>query len=492
MMKRFFTEWALYPFLIPLIFILNELRSVYYEYFSTGSIDKLIFILIIFFTNAAIYFIAYFVIKNKIKTGILVLIPLLFLDFYFDVFNYLIQFSFIKSLTDFVGFKIHWISVLVLGVFTLLLVVFLKRTKYHFLRLNLYLNIVFGLFLGVEIVKYTFTVIDKHDIKLENTIEGQLKFTRNTKSLPDIYVIIFDSYTANSSLKEYWNYENVEIQTFLKDRGFRIPSNSHSCYNETEFSISSILNASYLNVQNISEVKRSRFSDLVECYRNNKIICGLHKYGYKFSEHSIFNQQKIPNLLDFVFENLYYRTYFYLIQEKIFGLKNPEYKAVNEKIYNEVMSTEKQSVPKFNYIHLALPHCPYIFDSTGKEITDKSICSNCSNKETYEQQLIFSNKLMKEIVDHILKTDPNSIIDIQGDHGFRFLYQESKKDMTEEGFTIFQAIYLPDKNYTMIPDTIYAVNTFRYLFNAYFGTKMQILPNRTTNVIDLDEIREIK
>ena len=99
---------------------------------------------------------------------------------------------------------------------------------------------------------------------------------------------------------------------------------------------------------------------------------------------------------------------------------------------------------------------------------------------------------MKNIVDHILKTDPNSIIDIQGDHGFRFLYQESKKDMTEEGFTIFQAMYLPDKNYSMIPDTIYAVNTFRYLFNAYFGTNMQILPNRTTNVLDLDEIRKIK
>ncbi|MEI6124057.1 MAG: hypothetical protein WCQ95_10580 [Bacteroidota bacterium] len=490
-MKKIINQWALYPFFIPLILIFNELRSVYFDYISLGFYDKLVFSMIIFFTNITIYVLAYLLLKNKIKAGILILMPLMFLDFYFDAFNYLIQLSFIKPLYLIIGFKVHKLALFFLSVITLLLFIYFRRSKLRFVKFNLYLNIVFGIFLCIEIVKYTSTILNTHELKLENTFNTPIKFTKNTDSLPDIYFVIFDSYTGNASLRRYWNYDNLDIQSFLIGKGFLVPTFAQSCYNGTTFSIPSFLNASYINIQNKSEADKTRCIDLVDLLRHNQISKELLNYGYKFQEYSIFNRKPKPDLQSFFIENLYYRTFFYLVQEKFFGLKNVNYSLVNESNFKKLLEVKKHESPVIHYAYFYMPHCPYLFDSTGKEIYDKNICYDCLNKEAYKEQLIYTNSKIKIITNHILKVDPKSIIIFQADHGFRFLFDIDAKDRREEGFSIFQAIYLPNKNYKNIADTTYSVNTFRYVFNNYFGTNLPVLKGKKVNVGDENEIKDI-
>jgi len=95
-MKKFysiFIDLPWYVLMVPFIFILNELRFVFFEYISTTTYNKIVFISIIFFSDLIIFVICKLFIKNKIKAGILSILPLLFFNHYFDIFNYFLKFE---------------------------------------------------------------------------------------------------------------------------------------------------------------------------------------------------------------------------------------------------------------------------------------------------------------------------------------------------------------------------------------------------------------
>jgi len=182
-------------------------------------------------------------------------------------------------------------------------------------------------------------------------------------------------------------------------------------------------------------------------------------------------------------------VYIYLtaISEKIFGVSKPDYLKTND-IKNSIFKTNKENNPFFVYVHFPIPHYPYFFDSNGNKITDLNKNFNRTNKFYYLSQLKYTNSVIKEVTENIIKHDKNSIIIIQGDHGFRFLTNEKASDIDDEGFSILNAIYLPDSNYVGFPDTMNAINTFRYIFNNYFDTKLKILENKRTYILDSHEI----
>ncbi len=88
----------------------------------------------------------------------------------------------------------------------------------------------------------------------------------------------------------------------------------------------------------------------------------------------------------------------------------------------------------------------------------------------YKNQLTFINNKMLEAVDTILansKTPP--IIVIQGDHG-PWLQTNPNR------MKILNAYYLPGHNDRLYP-AITPVNTFRLIFDSYFGGKYDLLPD---------------
>jgi len=97
------------------------------------------------------------------------------------------------------------------------------------------------------------------------------------------------------------------------------------------------------------------------------------------------------------------------------------------------------------------------------------------NKDDYLEQLIYVNQPVTNLVADILaksKTPP--IIVLQGDHGFRFLQGTNQ---TSEAMTILNAYHLPGAQ----PDWVYEgttpVNSFRMIFNHYFGTHYSYHPD---------------
>lgn len=112
------------------------------------------------------------------------------------------------------------------------------------------------------------------------------------------------------------------------------------------------------------------------------------------------------------------------------------------------------------------------------------------NKDDYLEQLIYANQLVTNVVADILaksKTPP--IIVLQGDHGFRYL---PGTNQTNEAMTILSAYHLPGAQPGWVYEGITPVNSFRMIFNHYFGTQYFYHPDVQLTEKDQPPGRQLK
>ena len=94
--------------------------------------------------------------------------------------------------------------------------------------------------------------------------------------------------------------------------------------------------------------------------------------------------------------------------------------------------------------------------------------------EGYKRQLIFINKKVQEMIDRIIINSPDPpIIILQSDHGP--LSQLGLESIYKERMSILNAYYLPNNGQKLLYDNITPVNTFRIIFNYYFGANLKLL-----------------
>jgi hypothetical protein len=149
--------------------------------------------------------------------------------------------------------------------------------------------------------------------------------------------------------------------------------------------------------------------------------------------------------------------------------------------------------PKVTYFHILVPHPPFIFDENGNPIEPDRPYSLMDGDEFggsleeyqagYRGQIVFLNREILKAVDAILaksKTPP--VIVLMGDHGPGSMF---KWDITDPGCVWerthnLYAVLLPNhQNDGTLYSSITPVNTFRVIFNTYFGTDLPLLEDRT-------------
>jgi len=149
--------------------------------------------------------------------------------------------------------------------------------------------------------------------------------------------------------------------------------------------------------------------------------------------------------------------------------------------------------PQFAYVHLILPHPPFVFGPDG-EYTNPADFWNKEKKYApdkfkigYVNQVIFLNTKLLEMIDTILaESDTPPIILLQGDHG-------PWSQPNPQHFFILNAYYLPDHTTELYPQ-LSPVNSFRIIFNDYFGGSYDMLPDVTyySPVPKLYDFSEVK
>ena len=150
--------------------------------------------------------------------------------------------------------------------------------------------------------------------------------------------------------------------------------------------------------------------------------------------------------------------------------------------------------PKFVFIHMVIPHPPFVFDRAGKPVEPKNLTfADASHLglppeeyvARYSEQLLYANRLVEHMIDVILKNSPGEpLIILQGDHGpgGHLDWQSLENSCIRERLSILNAYYLPGgktaEEVGLYP-SITPVNSFRLLLDAYLGTDLGAIEDRS-------------
>jgi hypothetical protein len=330
-----------------------------------------------------------------------------------------------------------------------------------------------------------------HYVAAKNAPVEQL--TRPANS-PDVYYFILDSYARADLLKQAYGYDNSPFIQELEERGFYVAKCSQSNYIRTEISVGSSLNMSYLqDLDPAFSPDSTRRTRLWDSLKHSAARYNFENMGYKtigfatgfawneLEDADVFYSPESISMGMTEFEVLFLRTTLgryvnemhWIDPDQIMG-QNFRDRTMN--VFNKLDDIARDPDPTFAYVHLISPHPPFVFGPNGEPTYPPDFWNE--NREYpaglyakgYQNQLTFLNKKMLEAVDTILaNSDTPPIIVIQGDHG-PWLQTNEKR------MRILNAYYLPGHNDKLYPN-ITPVNTFRLIFDTYFGGNYDMLPD---------------
>jgi hypothetical protein len=445
-----------------------------------------------------IFFISVFLFKNISKAGLFTLLVEFLFFSYGHVYQLLEQSS---GLGIFLGHHRAlipiYLLILIIGFFVI------KKIKLNFEITN-YLNIlvvILILFPVIQIVKSSIiTSININNSSVKNDISSTpeemstLQANALNSAKPDVYYIILDSYTREDVLITDYSFDNSDFLSSLQSLGFYVARCSNSNYAHTRSSLTSSLNMKYLQEMDTSLTPEKTDRSLVDgLLLNNTVIKEFKKFGYtietiqsfigflNFNETDVY--YKLPNEFFLTmpfqpFEVLFLKTTFGKVATELHipAIDNfiqkafyPWYDFVRsqEFILNKLPDIIEDPSPKFVFVHVYIPHHPFIFNPDGTYTMDDAFYREAYNypinddlfRIGYLNQIQFVNSRILSFVNKAIKSSAfQPIIIIQGDHGQKW----------DQRMKILNAYYFPSRGYEELYSTISPVNSFRVLFNQYF------------------------
>lgn len=369
-------------------------------------------------------------------------------------------------------------------------VYFISRAKRDFRITTRVLNIAAVALIAINlfnIASYQVKLARLSDVTAVNSTEQSDTSPVDISTLPDIYFIILDEYAHPDTMKEYYDYDNSEFINSLEDKGFFIASESKTRASDTVFVLAQVLNMEYLS----EELTSGKIYSMIV---HNEVAEFLKTHGYKFvyfgNSMDVGRWDSLMEDSDALYFN-YYKTgagrwvsefqkvlwsttmlrpfYYHLVgtQYESTYRRQTLYTLEHLKVLPELEG------PKLVFAHILCPHVPFVFGPGGEDIPSQ-YWYNHSDKQFYRGQYIFISTEMEKVVDALLKkSEIPPIIILQSDHGTRTFYNYPVGDYDWQ--KILDAMYLPGMDYDELWDSISPVNTFRLVFNHYFGADYPLL-----------------
>lgn len=393
------------------------------------------------------------------------------------------------DIVGFVNFAIHRhryftpIWILVLGLFLIIVI----RGKSSYEKTKDYLNVTGIMLILLQICiginNYASYNLDVGATKpvLEKISTNKVSLPK--ESLPPVYYILLDAYAGAPELTEILDFDNSDFINYLEGRGFYVAKHSHGNYSWTALCMSSTLNMQYLPIvaptnSNSDTVTLQSGIPYSRLMKDNQVVKFIKSIGYTY-----------VNLSSYLNQGFYYRDASFnsfnleLLKHSILGkpvIENYVEGIIKRtEILRQIRELEKVPNlpgPTFVYAHILIPHEPYVFDRDGNQPSLGSMALQLgSEKKPYLDQLIFTNKMARKIIEKILahsKKEP--IIIVQGDHGARDMGRNDEESRRLR-MSILNAYYFPGGGSRLLYDSITPVNSFRIMLNYYFGQNLPLL-----------------
>lgn len=481
-----------FVFLLPIFFVLHGvLENFGFISFKDASVLLLTYIGLTLVIGSIFWLLLW-----DLQNAAIITIACMAFFFFYEAFMQLI-----KKLFPYSFFTSYTFLLIIALLAIVVLFIYLRKSKKNFPRLYLFLNVALILYLLID-TGWLF-------LKLFYPPANPLSVYsfRNNKNTPhcdtckksNVYFLLFDEYASSISLKEQFNYDNIDLDTFLLKQGFHINRQSTANYNFTPFSMASVLNMSYIDgIQDPRHLVAQDFTNTDHLIRNNQVIKIFSSLGYELKIYSIFDlagnpakawQSFLPLKTRLITERTLaarLNTSINFLLAKKLGIKHFVMQAymkyyLNNENFLQLVEKEaklKTTQPKFLYAHFIMPHFPYLFDSAGRRKSDQQIYKNnqMNTPAAYLSYLQYTNKRLKTLVQHIRQNDSSAVILLCGDHGFRRM---ENRPPSLGHFQNLNAVYFPDHDYSRWSDNVSFVNEFRITFNQLFQFNYPLLKDST-------------
>lgn len=487
-MKKFIGY--LYPFLYASYPIL-ALRNYNIAYVAAASIARPL-ILSIFFTGI-IWVVLRLIVRDWNRAGIITTVAVVLFFSYGHVF---LQTESILGET----IRHRYLTMLFGGILLLVsgLVIWkVKNTEIivNFLSLTGSIMIIFSIVQSaqydISTVRAAMAADEIQNATMENVSETDIR------EKPDIYLILLDGYTRSDILRDHYNFDNTAFLQELENLGFYVAECAQSNYPSTKLSVTSVFYAKYHDLPYLSPVSSSLVIETVRSLgyevitfenRSNghfdikedvrlsrhqmaigkiDLTGGLSEFEVMLLETSYLRlAYDMPQLFPGLDAQLLHETEFY-----------EHYQQVNF-ILKELQRLPETEGPKFIFAHILVPHPPFIFAPDGKfQWADDRVAG-------YNRNVQFIDSHIVPVVDTIIKKSKTPpVIIIMGDHGpFGNQVTPSMR------LAILNAYYVNDEAKKDLYESITPINSFRVVFNNYFGTNYPLLEDLSYFAYSMDNL----
>lgn len=344
----------------------------------------------------------------------------------------------------------------------------------------------------------------------------------DTEPTRDIFYIVPDRYGRQDQLAATFGIDNSTFTGFLEEHGFEVVDDAIGNYPTTAHSLASTLGMTYLDglTASVPEEARGSWRPVYDMLRDHRLGRVLTAVGYEYIHvgtwwsptSSAVTADDVRNYeAGSEFAAVFSRTTAVPAIIALFGpneeLTHRERARAHsawqldelERLVGEV--GEPGDRPRFVFLHITLPHEPYVFDADGRVVTEEQEDAR-TRADNYGRQVRYLNSRLRSIVEqltgHPEETAP--IVVLQADEGphparveelgaRRHAWGEASDAELRTKLRILSAYHLPGVDVpALVREDMTPVNTFRLLLDAYLGTELGQLEDRAAIFAEPDDM----
>jgi len=335
-------------------------------------------------------------------------------------------------------------------------------------------------------------------IILENKVKPPLGY------LPDIYFLVFDRYTGPGPLKNFFGFDDGAFLKKLKKKRFSTALEARCNIPETYLSLTGTLNMEQIETLFPRlPVRKRAIYHLLQDHRVGRLLKSLGYTYYHIGSwyegtkrnpyaDNVFQPKGLTSLSqDFIIK--FADSTWLILAMRGRGLvsRNYQHREGVKQQFARLAEVAGRSGPKFVFLHMLVPHNPFVFGPNGEEVVPDPMRSPAGY---YLDQIKFINKRILRIVRTIrISRRRLPVIIIQSDEGAaeeeaprasfaRFKARQLKMARAQVRYGILNTIAFPQGIPRGVPRGLSSVNTFRLVFNRCFGTSYAFLPDKSYKI----------
>lgn len=329
---------------------------------------------------------------------------------------------------------------------------------------------------------------------VEQATNSELGLGNVDAQQPDIYFIVVDGMCRIDVLEDKYGVDASEFEHVMRENNVSIAEASTANYFSTQFSLACTLNMQYLDdLFPKANAQSANIQPVQNAIQDSEVIRRLRDIGYHIV---CLDSGWEPTRLRNVDEFLSVGEGFSEFEQGVINLTplrpflqhfgQSPYELHRRRIdyaFKELPGIAKRQEPSFTIAHLICPHPPFVFGQDGDDTSPHFLpfsYGEAGGKGSYASQAKYLLKRLPHLVHQIrMNSAQEPIIIIQADHGWDATVGAEVYDSDDAlRYPVFNCWHLPGKGKSRVYDKITPVNTFRVIFEEYFGQDCPLLDDR--------------